>query len=314
MPLTVVTLSKVPRSLRGDLSKWMQEIAPGVYVGNFNTRIREELWVRITESVKNGEATMCYAFRNEIGYNFKTVNTESQVIEYDGIPLVMFPHYGADLDSIKNIGFSDASKRRAAKRFTSVSGSNNLKDGDIIDLRPLDGNEYVVIDLETDGLDKDRHRIIEIGAIRVTDKGIDQFSCLIKHSKDLPKEISSLTNISDEMIRQKGVEEKEAIAEFKEFIGDFDLVGYNLSFDMGFISKALERLQMENIHNDGIDLIRYVKKEKIFLDNYKLDTVLKEYEISERVPHRALLDAELIYRLSCKLTKFQSFLKGKPAK
>jgi len=49
MVMTVVTLSKVPYSLRGDLSKWMQEIATGVYVGNFNTRIREELWKRIKQ-------------------------------------------------------------------------------------------------------------------------------------------------------------------------------------------------------------------------------------------------------------------------
>ncbi len=48
MVMTVVTLSKVPPSLRGDLTKWMQEIATGVYVGNFNTRVREQLWERIT--------------------------------------------------------------------------------------------------------------------------------------------------------------------------------------------------------------------------------------------------------------------------
>lgn len=36
MPMTVITLSKVSNSLKGDLSKWMQEIATGVYIGNFN--------------------------------------------------------------------------------------------------------------------------------------------------------------------------------------------------------------------------------------------------------------------------------------
>lgn len=32
MPLTVITLKKSPPSLRGDLTKWMQEISTGVYV------------------------------------------------------------------------------------------------------------------------------------------------------------------------------------------------------------------------------------------------------------------------------------------
>ena len=44
MPFTVITLKKVPNSLRGDLTRWMQEIATGVYVGNFNSRVREALW------------------------------------------------------------------------------------------------------------------------------------------------------------------------------------------------------------------------------------------------------------------------------
>ena len=35
MPFTVITLQTVPLSLKGDLTKWMQEIATGVYVGNF---------------------------------------------------------------------------------------------------------------------------------------------------------------------------------------------------------------------------------------------------------------------------------------
>lgn len=34
-------LKKVPVSLRGDLTKWMQEIATGVYIGNFNSKVRE---------------------------------------------------------------------------------------------------------------------------------------------------------------------------------------------------------------------------------------------------------------------------------
>ena len=49
MPLTVITVKTVPPSLRGDLTKWMQEIATGVYVGNFNSKVREELWERVKQ-------------------------------------------------------------------------------------------------------------------------------------------------------------------------------------------------------------------------------------------------------------------------
>ena len=46
MPFTVITLKKVPDSLRGDLTRWMQEIATGVYVGSYNSKVREYLWKR----------------------------------------------------------------------------------------------------------------------------------------------------------------------------------------------------------------------------------------------------------------------------
>ena len=88
MPFTIITLRNSTPSLRGDLSKWMQEIATGVYVGNFNSRVREHLWKRVTENVGNGEATLSYSCRNEIGYNFETHNAKREVIDFDGIPLV----------------------------------------------------------------------------------------------------------------------------------------------------------------------------------------------------------------------------------
>ncbi len=45
--MIVITLTKVPNSLRGDLTKWYQEIQTGVYVGNVTAKIRDELWNRI---------------------------------------------------------------------------------------------------------------------------------------------------------------------------------------------------------------------------------------------------------------------------
>jgi len=90
MPFTVITLKKVPPSLRGDLTKWMQEIATGVYVGNFNSKVREEIWERVKENVAAGEATLSYSTQNEIGYSFETRNTRQTNIDFDGIPLVQW--------------------------------------------------------------------------------------------------------------------------------------------------------------------------------------------------------------------------------
>ena len=49
--MIVVTLTDCPPRLRGDLSKWLLEINTGVYVGQLNKRVREELWKRICDNL-----------------------------------------------------------------------------------------------------------------------------------------------------------------------------------------------------------------------------------------------------------------------
>ena len=49
--MIVITLTKVPPALRGDLTKWCQEIQTGVYVGNVTARVREKLWERIMRNI-----------------------------------------------------------------------------------------------------------------------------------------------------------------------------------------------------------------------------------------------------------------------
>lgn len=55
MPFTVITLKSVPPSLKGDLTRWMQEIDTGVYVGNFNTRIRDYILKKRINNKQNWE-------------------------------------------------------------------------------------------------------------------------------------------------------------------------------------------------------------------------------------------------------------------
>lgn len=297
MPLTVITIKKVPKSLRGDLTKWMQEIATGVYVGNFNSKVREELWKRVQENLEEGEATLSYHYRNEIGYKFQTINCQREPIYFDGIPLVLIKaeeiekEKGPDL----KFGFSKAAKYRKAEKFSSAKTSPK--------------KNYVVIDIETDGLDENQNSIIEIGAIKEENSKIHEFSSLIKIGKKLPKTITDLTGIKDADLEKNGQPLKNVLEEFKNFIKDLPLVGYNINFDIRFINKALESLEMDRISNKSYDLLRYVKKEKKYLADYSLETVIKEYGINKKVPHRALEDSRLTYQLSKQVNKFQENLK-----
>ncbi|EHI70406.1 type I-E CRISPR-associated endoribonuclease Cas2e [Streptococcus ictaluri] len=294
MPLTVITVKNAPPSLRGDLTKWMQEIATGVYVGNFNIKIREQLWNRVQNTVGHGEATISFAYRNEIGYQFDTINAQRQAIDYDGIPLVLLPNLSQNARKAENLGFSNATKFRKIKRYKTSYSQVGVQTT----------VPYVVMDIETDGLDENEHSIIEIGAIKVNDSEIEEFHYLVKYNKVLPKNIVTLTGINQELLKQQGKEIQMVLQEFLEFIGDLKLVGYGIGFDIKFINNELKKLGYPLLENEAYDLIKYVKKEKLFLDDYKLQTVLKAYKINEAVPHRALLDSRLIYQLSTKVNKF----------
>jgi len=286
MPFTVITLKKVPQALRGDLTKWMQEITTGVYIGNFNTKVREKLWKRVKENVKDGEATLSFSYRNELGYQFDTHNTSFSNIDMDGISLVFIPNENVDEKREIKHGFSNAAKFRNAKKYMTHKSK-------------LDSKDFVVVDIETDGLDKEKNVIIEIGAVKSEGGIISEFQSLISYEGTLPKHIVAMTGITTNMLQDNGKNSKSVLKEFLDFIG------YNVNFDIEFIDIALSKLQLEKLKNKRYDLMKFVKNEKLFLANYKLQTVIKEYGVGNEVPHRALEDARLIYKLAVKVNKFR---------
>lgn len=358
MPLTVITMTNCPLSLRGDLTKWMQEIASGVYVGNFNSRVREELWKRIEDCVGNGAVTMSFSSRNEIGYDFKTIHSHREVVYSDGLPLVRIPTVDTLENAIKH-GFSDAAHFHNARKFSNVRRKSinttfnkiedNLTNENISNLSYdnisrtanfTTNNEeitctdywkdfigkisknFVVIDCETTGLNSKVDKIIEIGAVKFIDGKIEEFQKLIKINCDsvsnfnknnfIPNKIIELTGITTNMLESYGVGLDLALREFIDFIGKLPILGYNIQFDMSFLNSALsslgERFDDSLLINKIFDISRFVKKEKKFLKNYQLKTVLHEYNISESVPHRALLDARLTAHLVFNLKGLLKFL------
>lgn len=299
MPFTVITLSKVPSSLRGDLTKWLQEVASGVYVGNLNTKVREKLWDRVKDNLKDGEATISYYYRNEIGYKFETINGDREVLDSEGLPLVLIKKEIKEKDKSLKEGFSKAAQFKKIKNIEHSKVKKSINKKDI--------KKYAVLDLETDGLNPVHDNIIEIGVVKVGEKQ-ENFQRFIKIEGKLPEEIKSLTRIDDEMLEEKGIPLKRALEEFIEFIGDTSILGYNVAFDIKFLNSSLEKEGLAKINNKVYDIMQFVKKDNLFLNNYKLETVLKSYGIDEKVPHRALEDAILEEKLIHKVNKLWDIL------
>lgn len=305
MPFTVIVLKKVPNSLRGDLTRWMQEIATGVYVGSYNSKVREYLWKRVTDTVGHGEASMCYSCRNEIGYSFCTCNTDRQVVDYDGIPLVLIPAKDAEKDNTvgSSLGFSNASKFRHARQMIQTSKTSKLNaemNTGCSEVDNCNNHDIIFLDIETTGLDVESDQIIEIGAIKISNNRQTEFHRLINSEIRIPDIVRKLTGITEEMLKT-GSNLEASIRDFNIFIQSATLIGYNVSFDIKFLNRAFERMSLNTIHNKTLDLLREAKRKNCFQDNYKFETTLKEYGIDQSILHRALEDAKLVQLLYNKM-------------
>lgn len=108
--MTVIVVAACPIGLRGHLTRWLLEIAPGVFVGKISARVRDRLWDRVTDMVKTGRAIMVHAADNEQGLAF-TVHAHDWIpVDHEGINLILRPAT-RDRTAAKT-GWSTASKRR----------------------------------------------------------------------------------------------------------------------------------------------------------------------------------------------------------
>ncbi len=70
--MIVLVVSKVPRSLRGRLTRWLLQLKAGVFVGTLSHRVRTRLWTSTCESLRGGWAVLLYAAKTEQGFNILT--------------------------------------------------------------------------------------------------------------------------------------------------------------------------------------------------------------------------------------------------
>ena len=160
----------------------------------------------------------------------------------------------------------------------------------------LNHAKYVVLDLETTGLNCAYNRIIEFGAVRV-ENGIvtEEIDILINPECPLPKKIVEITGISDKMLENQPTI-KEALPRIVDFIGDAILVTHNADFDFSFIQHALRREGKEELKNPVIDtlsLSRYLFPES---KSHRLGSLCRNMEVvyNEDEAHRANYDARVL--------------------
>lgn len=151
--------------------------------------------------------------------------------------------------------------------------------------------DYVVIDIETTGLDPTYCDIIEVSAIKYSAGAVvDRFSSLVKSPEPLDDYIVQLTGITDSML-ENAPAACDVLPQFFDFVSNSVLVGYNVNFDINFLYDKLNDLSIV-FSNSFIDVMRIARRMLPDLKNHKLLTVASHFGIEPETAHRSLADCE----------------------
>ncbi len=158
---------------------------------------------------------------------------------------------------------------------------------------PSPKSEYVVFDLETTGLSRYYSEIIQISAIKVANgQPVDYFNTYIKPRRGIPSEATAINHITEDMV-EDAPSFKEAFANFRDFVKDDVLIGYNiLGFDLPLLNNQSYLNGGSRFNTKYIDILPIAKK-VLSLSDYRLTTVANYIGLDTRGAHDALFDCDL---------------------
>ena len=159
----------------------------------------------------------------------------------------------------------------------------------------LIGNTFVVFDTETTGFNAaGGDQMIEIGAVKIKDgQIIDRFDEFINPGSHIPDNITALTEITDEMVKDAD-DEKTVTERFLEWSGNLPMVAHNAKFDISFIQMSMKKYDLGEFTNTVIDTLELSRQLDQDAARHSLSALVKRYNVpfDEESHHRADYDAE----------------------
>ncbi len=90
--MVVIILEKVSPSLRGELTRWLIEPHPGVFVGHVSGMVRDRLWDKCCERLRDGGAVQLWSTNNEQRFAIRSAgDTKREVVDFEGLSLIRRP-------------------------------------------------------------------------------------------------------------------------------------------------------------------------------------------------------------------------------
>ena len=173
---------------------------------------------------------------------------------------------------------------------------------------------WVILDTETTGLDPDDgHRIIEIGAVEVLNRGITgrDFHHYLNPDRDSDAGALEVHGLTTEFLQDKP-RFKDIVDEFLAFVKDAELIIHNAPFDLKFLDAELAKIGRDKVtaySGPVTDSLAHAKSLYPGKRN-SLDALCERHGVrnAHRTLHGALLDSRLLAEVWLAMTRGQDSL------
>ncbi len=166
---------------------------------------------------------------------------------------------------------------------------------------------WVVLDVETSGLDPARDQLLSIGAVALVAQGAsyrvqpaDSFEVVVR-----PKSASHKDNILVHGIGRQAqlqaTEPRQALMHFFDYVGTSPLLAFHAPFDRGFVLRAARRCSLKVPGNPWLDLAQLAPVLALKAGLKSLDEWLGHYGIAVTERHCAVADAYATALLALRL-------------
>lgn len=241
------------------------------------------------------------------------LHTHTTFSTQDGLASVSEYYKRMKKFGIKGFAFTDHENIQAYPEIEKITkGLTETKPIYGVELNCFDQNDFKIfyqgtssnknilvgLDIETTGFSAVYENIIEISAFKTVDGKLFEYSTLVKlddYSTLTPK-ITSLTSITEDMLKTSGIGINEALKGLVDFIDDGIIVAHNATFDVDFIQYQIKKhLNIEKNYSfiDTLNFSRVMLRNS--MKRFGLGYVAKKLQIPLEEHHRAIYDAKCCY-------------------
>lgn len=173
---------------------------------------------------------------------------------------------------------------------------------------PCNEQRWIVLDVESSGLDAKHDRLLAIAALAV---GFghggpqiclgDSFEVLLQQEVSEVDKANILLHGIGVGAQREGITPRDGLAAFEQWIGSSPLIAFHAAFDQAMIQGALQRVLGHTLPNPWVDLAQVAEAVQPEAQARSLDEWLALFNIECAVRHQAAADtlatAELFLRL-----------------